>query len=141
LNHTVPVHGANHPELAEIYNLFGCCASELTHHMIKEESILFPAIAKLALARQEGTAMAPFFFGRLSNPIGMMESEHTAEGDRFFRIADLTNNFTPPEDACTTYRVAFQKLEEFQNDLFTHIHLENNILFPKALEMERNLMA
>jgi regulator of cell morphogenesis and NO signaling len=140
LNKVNKVHGANHPELAEIYDLFEGCANELTHHMVKEENILFPAIKKLADALQSGAAIAPFFFGHLENPIGMMEQEHIVEGDRFFRIADLTNNFTPPNDACTTYRVAFQKLEEFQNDLFTHIHLENNILFPKALEMEKELM-
>ncbi len=134
------VHGERHPELAEIYDLFEGCANELTHHMVKEENILFPAIKKLAAASNSGAAIAPFYFGQLKNPIGMMEQEHTIEGERFFRIADLTSNFTPPEDACTTYRVAFQKLEEFQNDLFTHIHLENNILFPNALETEKKLM-
>jgi len=134
------VHGERHPELAEIYDLFEGCTNELTHHMVKEENILFPAIKKLAAARKSGSAIAPFFFGQLENPIGMMEQEHTIEGERFFRIANLTSNFTPPTDACTTYRVAFQKLEEFQNDLFTHIHLENNILFPKALETEKKLI-
>jgi regulator of cell morphogenesis and NO signaling len=69
-----------------------------------------------------------------------MQSEHITEGDRVERITKLTNNFTPPEDACTTYRVAFQKLEEFVNDLYTHIHLENNILFPRAVELEGRVM-
>ena len=135
------VHGERHPELAEVYTLFEGCANELTHHMVKEENILFPAIIKLAMAEKSGGSVSPFFFGGLENPIGMMQQEHTAEGDRFFRIADITSGFTPPEDACTTYRVAYQKLEEFQNNLFTHIHLENNILFPKAIEMERKLVS
>jgi regulator of cell morphogenesis and NO signaling len=136
------VHGERHPELNEIYDLFEGCAHELTHHMIKEESILFPAIKKLAAADKlnEGE-LQPFFFGQLENPISMMQDEHTAEGERFVRIAELTNNFTAPEDGCTTYRVAFHKLEEFQNDLFMHIHLENNILFPKGLALENKLMA
>ena len=134
------VHGERHPELAEIYDLFEGCANELTHHMVKEENILFPAIKKMVLAKQNGTQVTPFFFGPLENPIGMMENEHTTEGERFFRIAELTNNFTPPDDGCTTYKVAFQKLEEYQKDLFTHIHLENNILFPKALQLEKELL-
>ncbi len=134
------VHGERHPELAEIYDLFEGCANELTHHMVKEENILFPAINKLAIAQLNGTTVAPFFFGPLENPIGMMQNEHTTEGERFVKIAELTNNFTPPDDACTTYRVAFQKLEEFQNDLFTHIHLENNILFPKSFELEKKIV-
>ena len=68
-----------------------------------------------------------------------MKHEHEIEGDRFVRLAQLTNNYMPPEDACTTYKVAFMKLEDFQNDLFTHIHLENNILFPKAIELESSM--
>ena len=136
------VHGDNHPELAEVYSLFEGCGNELTHHMFKEENILFPAIRQLASAEQNiKEKVTPFFFGNLENPISMMEQEHSAEGERFFKIADLTNNFNPPDDACTTYRVAFLKLEEFQNDLFTHIHLENNILFPKAYALEQQLMS
>jgi regulator of cell morphogenesis and NO signaling len=134
------VHGARHPELTEIYSLFEGCVLELTQHMVKEETILFPSIKKLAVAFRDGTTgIKPFFFGALSNPIGMMEDEHVAEGERFFRIAELSNNFTVPADGCTTYQVAFRKLKEFQEDLFQHIHLENNILFPGALKMEEAL--
>lgn len=134
------VHGPRHPELTEIYSLFEGCAHELTQHMVKEETVLFPAIKKLAAAfRDETTSIKPFFFGPLSNPIGMMEDEHVAEGERFFRIAELSNNFTTPPDGCTTYDVAYRKLKEFQDDLFLHIHLENNILFPGALKMEEAL--
>jgi regulator of cell morphogenesis and NO signaling len=135
------VHGGRHPELNELYMQFAECAEELTQHMVKEETILFPAIKKLAIAMKAGTALsAPFFFGKLSNPISMMEREHTTEGERFARITELCNNYTPPEDACTTYRVSFLKLEEFMNNLFTHIHLENNILFPGALKAEEAMV-
>jgi regulator of cell morphogenesis and NO signaling len=135
------VHGARHPELAEVFELFSECSRELTHHMVKEEGILFPAIRKMSQAVRNGLQVQPFFFGELANPITMMEKEHSTEGDRFFRIAEITGNFAPPADGCTTYQVAFKKLEEFQNDLFTHIHLENNLLFPKALAMEAQLRA
>lgn len=135
------VHGARHQELTEIYSLFEGCALELTQHMVKEETILFPSIKKLAVAFRDGTTgIKPFFFGALSNPIGMMEDEHVAEGERFFRIAKLSSNFTVPADGCTTYQVAFRKLKEFQDDLFQHIHLENNILFPGALKMEEAMV-
>jgi regulator of cell morphogenesis and NO signaling len=134
------VHGAKHPELTEIFALFEGCAHELTQHMVKEETVLFPAIKKLAAAvRQGANNIKPFFFGALSNPIGMMEDEHVTEGERFFRIAELSNNFTTPPDGCTTYVVAYRKLKEFQDDLFLHIHLENNILFPKAMKLEETL--
>ncbi len=134
------VHGPKHPELNEIYQLFEDCGHELLQHMIKEETILFPAIRKIVSATKNGTKnIKPFFFGSLSNPIGMMENEHTKEGERFFKIAELSSGFTAPEDGCATYLVAFQKLKEFQNDLFQHIHLENNILFPGALKMEEAL--
>lgn len=137
LNKINKVHGDRHPELEEIYHLFDACATELTHHMIKEETILFPAINKIVEADRIGHAIQPFFFGSLQNPIDMMEQEHTVEGDRLFRIAALSNNFTTPADGCTTYNVAFQKLREFQDDLFRHIHLENNILFPRSIDMEK----
>jgi regulator of cell morphogenesis and NO signaling len=68
----------------------------------------------------------------------MMHHEHDAEGERFRKIAELTNNYTPPTDACNTYRVTFLMLKEFEEDLHLHIHLENNILFPKSIEMEKN---
>jgi len=141
LNKVNKVHGERHPELNEIYNQFEECSVELTHHMVKEENILFPAINKLSAAKELGLKnVQTFFFGPLANPISMMQQEHETEGRRFERIAELTNNYTAPEDACTTYRVAFQKLEEFQNDLFRHIHLENNILFPRAAALEEELM-
>lgn len=131
------VHGNNHPELNEILMQFINCSDELMQHMVKEETILFPSIKRLAEANRTGSIInTSFFFGSLSNPINNMKDEHATEGTRVARITELTNNFTPPDDACTTYRVAYQKLDEFINDLYTHIHLENNILFPEALTLE-----
>lgn len=138
LNKVNKVHGRNHPELNEVMMQFINCSQELKHHMVEEESILFPAINKLAECEREGeTLNRAFFFGTLSGIVGTMRNEHIIEGHRASRIAELTNNFTPPADACATFKVLYYKLEEFTNDLFTHIHLENNILFPKAIELER----
>lgn len=140
LNKIVQVHGSHHPELVEIRALFRASAGELTMHMKKEELMLFPYVQKLAKLRESNTtSWERPVFGSVTNPIGQMEQEHEAEGDRFRRIAELTNNYTPPADACNTYMVAFKKLQEFEEDLHLHIHLENNILFPKAKALEEEL--
>ncbi|HRP52867.1 MAG TPA: iron-sulfur cluster repair di-iron protein [Fluviicola sp.] len=133
----VRVHGEKHPELAEIEKLFNESAGELTKHMKKEELILFPFIRKMVAAKQKGESIPTPHFGSVENPIDMMNHEHTIEGERFRQIAELSNNYTPPADGCNTYRVTFAMIQEFEDDLHLHIHLENNILFPKAIEMER----
>lgn len=130
------VHGHNHPELFEINELFIGCANELAQHMEKEETILFPFIKKMENAIRTRQAIEQPHFGTVENPIAMMKHEHENEGDRFVKIAELTDNYTPPADACNTYKVTFAMLQEFEQDLHKHIHLENNILFPKAIEME-----
>ena len=130
------VHGQNHPELFEIKDLFDGCAGELAQHMKKEELILFPFIKKLENALRTGQTVEQPHFGTVENPIAMMKHEHENEGDRFVKIAALTNIYTPPTDACNTYKVTFSMLQEFEQDLHKHIHLENNILFPKAIEMQ-----
>ncbi|MFV8327827.1 iron-sulfur cluster repair di-iron protein [Flavobacterium sp. ZS1P14] len=131
------VHGAGHLELFEINELFKGCAGELAQHMKKEELILFPFIKKMVKATLTDELLDQPHFGTIKNPIAMMMEEHETEGDRFVKIATLTNNYTPPEDACNTYRVTFAMLEEFEQDLHKHIHLENNILFPKAADLEK----
>ncbi|HOK99359.1 MAG TPA: iron-sulfur cluster repair di-iron protein [Bacteroidales bacterium] len=133
------VHGERHPELHEVKSLFDETAGNLVMHMQKEEIILFPYIKKMEDAAKRGVEKIRSPFGEVSNPIRAMEAEHQAEGERFERIASLTQHYTIPADACNTYRVSLQKLEEFEKDLHTHIHLENNILFPKAIELEKNL--
>lgn len=135
------VHGASHPELFEINELFKGCAGELTQHMKKEELILFPFIKKMVKATISDELIEQPHFGTVNNPIAMMMAEHEAEGDRFVKIATLTNNYTPPADACNTYKVTFSMLNDFEQDLHKHIHLENNILFPKAAALETTFKA
>lgn len=135
------VHGHHYTQVVEINQLFHALAAELKSHMHKEEMILFPFIKALAAANKNGTPLARPGFGSIQNPINMMEQEHEGAGDIIKRIAELTNSFVPPAEACNTFRALYAKLEEFQNDLFQHIHLENNILFPKAIEMEKTFFA
>ena len=133
------VHGDRHPELFEIENLFAQAEVELTHHMEKEEKILFPYIRNMVQSKSGHSDINRPFFGTVENPVAMMRDEHDTEGDRFRKISALSNEYTPPADACTTYRVVFALLKEFETDLHLHIHLENNILFPKAIAMENEL--
>lgn len=140
LEKIVGVHGNKHPELAEIQRHFDACAKELTVHMKKEELMLFPLIRKIVKTKQEGSEEGVVTsFGRLQNPIRIMMQEHDTEGERFRRIRELSNQYTVPEDGCNTYRAAYATLREFENDLHLHIHLENNILFPKSIELEQPL--
>jgi regulator of cell morphogenesis and NO signaling len=134
------VHGERHPELLEIKEEFNASAGELAAHMKKEELILFPFIRKMTKAKLENTKVDAAHFGTVKNPIQMMMNEHTVEGNRFRKIEELSNNYTPPLDACNTYRVSFALLKEFEQDLHLHIHLENNILFPRAIEIEKELI-
>lgn len=136
LTKVASVHGSNHPELLEVLELFTGCAAELTAHMQKEEQILFPFVSAMVA----GTGAKPAF-GSVQNPIRVMMDEHTAEGERFRKIAALTNNYQAPSDACNTYRVTYALLKEFEDDLQLHIHLENNILFPQAVLLEEKLNA
>lgn len=136
LNKLCSVHGANHPELFKINELFTAGAAELSQHMKKEELMLFPFIKRMVSTKESNGVLSQPSFGTVSNPIAMMMQEHDNEGDRFREIANLTNNYTAPADGCTTYKVAFAMLDEFEQDLHKHIHLENNILFPKAVILE-----
>lgn len=132
------VHGGKHPELFEIYELFEGCAADLSQHLKKEELVLFPFVRKMVEASIAQRALEQPHFGTVENPVAMMMHEHDAEGERFRKIAQLTNDYTAPDDACTTYKVTFSMLKEFEADLHKHIHLENNILFPSAVALEKN---
>ncbi len=136
LNKLCKVHGEKHPELFEINMLFAESSGELAMHMKKEELVLFPFIKQMAKAQKEGSELKRPHFGPVANPVAMMRHEHDTEGERFEKIARLTNQYTPPADACNTYKVTYAMLEEFESDLHKHIHLENNILFPKAIALE-----
>ena len=131
------VHGERHPELFKINELFTASAGELASHMKKEELILFPFVKKMVKAKLENGAIQSPQFGTVENPITMMMVEHDNEGQRFRDIAELTDNYNPPADACNTYKVTYAMLDEFEKDLHLHIHLENNILFPEAIKLEQ----
>jgi regulator of cell morphogenesis and NO signaling len=130
-------HGVNHPEVGEIRQLFDAMSQELATHMLKEEQVLFPHIAHMEEARQQAAAAPTAFFGSVANPIANMAADHDDAGALLAKIRELTNNFTPPEGACPTFRALWQGLQEFESDLHRHVHLENNILFPRAITMER----
>ena len=132
------VHGKEHLEVVTIYDLFKEASDELSSHMMKEENILFPYIKQLV--SEKNSVKDGCSFGTVKNPIRMMEHEHDVVGNIFKTIKELSNNYTPPEDACTTYKLSYKKLEEFENDLHQHIHLENNILFPKSIKLESELL-
>jgi len=132
----VNAHGANHPEVLEIAQLFAGVKVEFEGHLIKEEMILFPQIKKLVeVKRGEAEYIRPSF-GSIAHPIRVMKAEHENAGSAFDSIKKLSNNYNPPADACNTFKVYYAELENFENDLHKHVHLENNILFPKSLICE-----
>ena len=131
----VNAHGANHPELAEVERVFSELKAELEPHMMKEERVLFPAIRYL---EANGQAMQ-FPFGSLANPIRMMVSDHDQVGDALARLRQLTSNYVVPAGACNTYRVMLEGLAALEGDMHEHVHKENNILFPRAVELEASL--
>jgi regulator of cell morphogenesis and NO signaling len=135
------VHGANHSEVVVINELFQDLADELLAHMQKEEQILFPYIKKLVASEAAGSCDDPACFGTIASPIAVMEDEHENAGVILKQLSNLSDGYTVPDDACNTFRVLYGKLKEFEDDLHRHIHLENNILFPKAIEMEHSLLA
>lgn len=134
------VHGSRHEELNEIRQKFLKLQDDLLSHLEKEEQLLFPYIKSLVeLDNSQKKADQRPHFGTVKKTINMMETEHDEAGDIMKQISKLSNSFTPPEDACTTYRLFYQNLEGFEKDLHKHVHLENNILFPKALELENRI--
>ena len=133
------VHGSHHPELAIIRGLVEEINAELTSHMVKEEQVLFPFIKQLVTASNTKQPLPPAGFGTVENPIHMMEHEHEMVGRNLEQVRKLSDNYSLPADACASYSLLFKMLEEFEGDLFIHIHLENNILFPKALKLEKEL--
>lgn len=131
------VHGERHPELLEINNVFKIASNELMSHLQKEEEVLFPFIKQLSLTLNNNTTIQHSNIGSVENPIAVLNNEHELAGELFAKIAELTNDYIPPIDACETYKVTFAMLKEFEEDLHKHIHIENNILFHKAVELEK----
>jgi regulator of cell morphogenesis and NO signaling len=129
-------HGPRHPELPFVESKFSTVAADMSLHMVKEERVLFPYVRALAEAVAYGTPPPPDMFGTVQNPIRMMEIEHQEVGDGLEAIRELTHNYQTPADACATYALALRELEAFEKDLHVHVHLENNVLFPKAVALE-----
>ena len=129
-------HGSRHAELGSVVDSFSQLRGELEQHLLKEERILFPYIRDLASAADQ-CGRAPSPFGTVENPIHMLEHEHRDAADGLETIRRLTDGYTPPEDACATYAVCMAELREFEADLHRHVHLENNVLFPRAIALER----
>ncbi|SDI99818.1 regulator of cell morphogenesis and NO signaling [Pedobacter sp. ok626] len=138
-NKVAKVHGGQHPETLRIAQLFSQVGADLMLHMSKEEKVLFPFIKELAAVQHQGGSVPTSAFGKVSNPIQMMESEHELAGEALHTIREITNNFTLPQDACNSYAILYKKLDEYENDLHRHVHLENNVLFPKAIAAEKVL--
>jgi len=132
----VGVHGKNHPELEQIQSSFQALAEELTMHLMKEERMLFPYIEQLEIAGNSGSRPAAPMFGKVQNPVRMMMMEHDSAGELLRKMRRITNDYALPEDACMSFKMLYRALQEFETDLHQHIHLENNILFPRAVELE-----
>ena len=132
----VAVHCADHPELGAVQRTFHALADELLAHMMKEEVVLFPYIEKLELAAGAGKPAPRAPFGSIRNPVRMMELEHDSAGGALEQLRTLTSAYTPPESACFSYKTLYAALQDFEVDLHQHVHLENNILFPRAIALE-----
>ena len=133
------VHGDKYPETIRIAEKFLLVVDDLNRHMCKEEEVLFPYIKHLSEANNNEMKIEKPAFETIENPIQLMEHEHDVVGKLMEEISELSYHYTPPADACNTFRLAYAKLKEFEDNLHQHIHLENNILFPKAIEFESRL--
>jgi regulator of cell morphogenesis and NO signaling len=138
-NKVAKVHGAHHQELLTINELVEDIKTEMTEHMEKEENVLFPYIKQLVILKNNTRANGDEPVNTIQKAVELLEQEHEIVGKGLSDIRMLSNNFALPEDACASYSLLFKMLEEFEGDMFTHIHLENNILFVKALEIEKQL--
>lgn len=133
------VHGNRHPELLRVNQLVQEVYNELMAHLVKEEQVLFPYVKELVAAQGGAATKHAAHFGTVQNPINMMEMEHEVVGKNLAEIREITNNFTLPEDACASYSLLYRMLDEFEEDLHLHVHLENNILFPQAIQLEKQI--
>jgi len=132
------VHGDQHSELQKLRHDFHALAQELSTHMMKEEVVLFPYIERMEEAVIAREPVLPAPFGTVRDPVAMMMHEHDSAGNLLRSMRDLSNGYQSPANACVSYKTLYSALAEFERDLHQHIHLENNILFPRAIEMERS---
>ena len=135
----VSVHGVRHRELFKVQEIFLRLYDDLTPHLLKEENVLFPYIIEMAKAVQRGSRCESPCFGTVQNPVRMMSVEHETAGELLSQLRKLTSNYTVPADGCISYQTLYRALADFETDLHEHIHLENNILFPRAVQMEADL--
>lgn len=135
ISKVVAAHADRYPELNEVQQVFGKLRQEMELHMMKEERVLFPAIRQM----EQSTESLHFPFGSVTNPIACMEHEHDSAGTALTRLRELTDDFQPPPDACGTYHVMLAALAQLESDMHQHVHKENNILFPRAIRVERRL--
>jgi regulator of cell morphogenesis and NO signaling len=126
-------HGAKHPEMVEVRRIFAAFHPALMQHMMKEEMALFPMLRQLG----DPNGARAFHCGSVANPIRVMLMEHDEAGAAMERFRALTHDYTPPEDGCNTFRAALHGLAELEEDMHRHVHLENNVLFPRAIEAEQ----
>lgn len=132
----VGVHGQHHPELLQAQAIFSALAEELRVHLMKEEQVLFPYVLLMEESTVAGEPAPPAMFGTVMNPVRMMMQEHDSAGEALRSLRSATSEYALPEDACISYRTWYQALQGFEADLHQHIHLENNILFPRAVAMQ-----
>jgi len=132
----IGVHGKNHPELQQLQQVFTVLAEELRVHLMKEEQILFPYVIRMEESAIAGEPAPPSCFGTVTNPVRMMMQEHDGAGEALRAFRSITSDYKIPPDACISYRTLYEALQAFEADLHQHIHLENNILFPRAVAME-----
>ncbi len=130
------VHGQNHPELLHLQGVFSGLSQELSMHMMKEEHILFPYIMEMEEAVNRKRPLPPAMFGTVQNPVRMMTLEHDSAGEALRALREASKGYALPADACASFQTLYQALEAFEADLHQHIHLENNILFPRSVSME-----
>ncbi|HEY5611794.1 MAG TPA: hemerythrin domain-containing protein, partial [Thermoanaerobaculia bacterium] len=131
-------HGARHDELRQVEKRVHQLAIDLTPHMLKEEQVLFPYVMALEEAVRRGKEPPIPFFGTAKNPVRMMMAEHEAAGEILVEIRTLTTDFTLPPEACVSFQALYAGLLDIESDLHRHIHLENNILFPRLIAVEEN---
>lgn len=130
------VHGPNNKSLVTVYEVVTDMKREMDEHLTKEEVVLFPYLKDLEKAHLKQAAKPLRTFGNITNPIQCLELEHESHGEQLYKLRELTNNYNAPMDACGTYRVLFSMLHELDEDIQSHVHLENNLLFPKGIILD-----
>jgi regulator of cell morphogenesis and NO signaling len=136
LQKTVPHHSKRHPELLQVEESYYALANELKSHFLEEEELVFPLIRKIYEARRYDEAIAAADIAQLETILQQMQGEHLEAGKMLANVSSLTNHYNPPAGACTTFKLLYHKLKRLEEDLHEHIHLENNILFTKALQLK-----